>query len=575
MTGHTTTAWWRRVLASGRRLIGRLVREVNDDGALDAAASVAFWLLLSLPATLLAGLASLSLIDEDLTDELRELTNEFVDRVFTGEADELRRTVDSLFEQNNAGLFSISLVLALVTMSRGFAGLIRALDVVYDVEESRGFLRVRVAAFGMGIGTLATVALSTYLWSISESAGVPSLVRIAVALAILVVWAATVFHIGPNHHTPWRYDLPGALLAAIGWLVLSVGYGWYIELAAGGGNQAVGLVGALLLGMTWVWFVCLVLLIGGELNEILAESSRGDRREHLDDCPAAFAPPRRPLEPSGVDDALEERLRAWLGGRLEDARRRALLEDSPLMQEAHAVADLAGERHLVRRDQHRHPVGLQPANDVEHLADEFGIEGRRDLVEQHHLGVHGQRPGDGDALLLAAGELVGIRIGAGSETESGQHLQRVGACLALRDLQHLARTDGDVVGDRHVREQIEALEHHADAASDRVRVEAGLGDVDTVEQHLAVVDRFEHVDAAQERRLARPGGADQRDHVALGDVEIDAVEHGGVVERLEHIAELELQHGVACRRDGRFGTARRVRHAIVVAPVRRRCRASA
>ncbi|MGA7758770.1 MAG: YihY/virulence factor BrkB family protein [Ilumatobacteraceae bacterium] len=267
MTAHEPRrAWWRRVAGT----IREVVEEVIDDGALDSAASVAFWLLLSLPATLLAGLASLSLLGDDLVAELRDVTNEFVDRVFTGEADELRDTIDALFDQNYAGLFSVSIVIAFVTMSRGFAGLIRALDVVYDVEESRGFLRVRLAAVGLGIGTLATVALSTYLWSISESAGVSPVVRTAVALVILVVWAATVFHVGPNHHTPWRYDLPGAVLAAIGWLLVSVGYGWYIQLA-GSGNQAVGLAGALLFGMTWVWIVCLILLVGGELNEILAD----------------------------------------------------------------------------------------------------------------------------------------------------------------------------------------------------------------------------------------------------------------------------------------------------------------
>ena len=267
MTSHEPRrAWWRRVAGT----IREVVEEVIDDGALDSAASVAFWLLLSLPATLLAGLASLSLLGDDLVEELRDATNEFVDRVFTGEADELRDTIDALFDQNYAGLFSVSIVIAFVTMSRGFAGLIRALDVVYDVEESRGFLRVRLAAVGLGIGTLATVALSTYLWSISESAGVSPVVRVAVALVILVVWAATIFHVGPNHHTPWRYDLPGAVLAAIGWLLVSVGYGWYIQLA-GSGNQAVGLAGALLFGMTWVWIVCLILLVGGELNEILAD----------------------------------------------------------------------------------------------------------------------------------------------------------------------------------------------------------------------------------------------------------------------------------------------------------------
>jgi membrane protein len=259
-------ARWRRVVSTVREL----VREVLDDGALDAAASVAFWLLLSLPATLLAGLASLSRRGGGRPPGRPGVTNEFVDRVFTAEADELRRTVDSLFEQDNAGLLSVSVVVALVTMSRGFAGLIRALDVVYDVEESRGFLRLRLAAIGLGVGTLATLAVSTYLWTVAESAGVSPLVRIAVALAILVVWAATIFHVGPHHHTPWRYDLPGAVLVAVGWLAATVGYGWYIQLA-GGGNQAVGLAGALLLGMTWVWIVCLILLVGAELNEILAD----------------------------------------------------------------------------------------------------------------------------------------------------------------------------------------------------------------------------------------------------------------------------------------------------------------
>jgi membrane protein len=259
-----------------------VVREAIDDNAVDAAASVAFWLLLSLPATLLAGLATLSLLGEEATAELRRLTFEFVDRVFTSEADELRSAIDGIFDQNKAGLFSLSLLLALVTVSRGFAGLIRALDVVYDIEESRGFLRLRVASIGLGVGTIATVAASTWLWSIAADAGVALALRSTFALALLIVWAATIFHVGPNHHTPWRYDLPGAVLAAVGWLVVSLGYGWYIQLA-GGGNAVLGIAGAILLGMTWFWIVCLILLAGGELNEIIARRAGvvGDSRRIL------------------------------------------------------------------------------------------------------------------------------------------------------------------------------------------------------------------------------------------------------------------------------------------------------
>ena len=40
----------------------------------------------------------------------------------------------------------------------------------------------------------------------------------------------------------------------------------------------------------------------------------------------------------------------------------------------------------------------------EHLAGELGVERRRRLVEEHHVGLHRERPGDRDALLLTAGE---------------------------------------------------------------------------------------------------------------------------------------------------------------------------
>ena len=46
--------------------IRRLNREIQEDGAVDAAASVAFWLILSIPAAALAIIAALTLVDPDL-----------------------------------------------------------------------------------------------------------------------------------------------------------------------------------------------------------------------------------------------------------------------------------------------------------------------------------------------------------------------------------------------------------------------------------------------------------------------------------------------------------------------------
>ena len=59
------------------------------------------------------------------------------------------------------------------------------------------------------------------------------------------------------------------MFTAVGWLVVSVGFGFYVRIAVSG-NEIVGAAGTALLALTWLWIVCLVLLIGAELNEILA-----------------------------------------------------------------------------------------------------------------------------------------------------------------------------------------------------------------------------------------------------------------------------------------------------------------
>lgn len=244
-----------------------LAREIREDGLFDAAASVAFWLLLSMPAALLAVLSSVSLLGDGLTNEVRTALLEFVERTFTSEADTVAESINSLFLQPRPGVFSIAVVTAVFTLSRGFAGLIRGLDVVYDVEETRNFAHTRMLGIGLAIGTLVTVALSTAVWA--ATSGAPGLLRLAGALVVLILWAATMYHVGPNHHTPWRYDIPGALLSAVGWLAVSLGFGWYISLL-GSGNDLLGATGAVLLGLTWLWAACVVFLIGGELNELLA-----------------------------------------------------------------------------------------------------------------------------------------------------------------------------------------------------------------------------------------------------------------------------------------------------------------
>ena len=130
---------------------------------------------------------------------------------------------------------------------------------------------------------------------------------------------------------------------------------------------------------------------------------------------------------------------------------------------------------------------------------------------------------DRHPLLLAAGEPVGVLAGLLGQPDPVAAAPGPAPRPRPRELAvHQPRRQRDVVQHGHVREQVVRLEDHADPAAHAVGVDPRVGDVLAVEPDRAVVDRLQQVDAAQQRRLARAGRADQRDHLVLGDVEVDA-----------------------------------------------------
>src|SRR6478735_3102825 len=105
------------------------------------------------------------------------------------------------------------------------------------------------------------------------------------------------------------------------------------------------------------------------------------------------------------EDLAEEVLGARALRRGEELLGRGDLDDLAVGHEDHPVGRLAREAHLVGDDDHRHALLGEAHHDVEHLVDHLGVEGRGRLVEEHHLGTHGERARDGHALLLTARQL--------------------------------------------------------------------------------------------------------------------------------------------------------------------------
>ncbi len=260
----------------------------------DLAASVTFWLLVSLPATVLALLAILGPIDRlfgmvfpmersgvelEFQSRIQLEVSEFIGQVLTDEGGEIQATITALFSDTNAGLSLISAAFALWSISRGFAGLIRALEDIYNIaaDERRPWYVTRVVAVVLGVGSvlipLPLIVLDQFVWGRLASNTLFDSLRIITLVVVLILWASIVYHFGPAMRSRWLHDLPGALVAAVMWLLLTIGFSRYVDLtlAAEGPTEVRAAVGIFLLAITWIWLAAQVLLIGGAVNQIFGD----------------------------------------------------------------------------------------------------------------------------------------------------------------------------------------------------------------------------------------------------------------------------------------------------------------
>lgn len=272
-----------------RSLVRDVAHEWKHDRVPDLAAEVAFYAILSLLPTLLAVAALLgqlgSIFGQELATDVQDEVVTFLRTILTAEADETITAVTELFTEKRTGLLTFSVLTALWAVSRAFAAVIRALDVVYDLDDLRSWLRIRLLALGLAVGSIVagavmlTVIVIGPLFGTGEQIAAEvglgdqfavawNVFRLPVAFVLLVVWAATVFHIAPDHHTPWRADLPGAVVTGVLWVLFSAGLRLYVEVAEQG-NAVFGALGGVLIVLLWFWLLSLAVMIGGEVNQVL------------------------------------------------------------------------------------------------------------------------------------------------------------------------------------------------------------------------------------------------------------------------------------------------------------------
>lgn len=265
-------------------LTWRTVREIRHDGVLGMAAEAAFWALLSLPPLALALLGAVGYVGEafgpDAIAEIRAAVVGAAGQVLTpavmGEV--VEPLVDTMLAGGRADVMSAGFVISLWSGSAAMYRYIRLITVAYDLEGLRRVWLTRLLAFALNLGALAVgiVLLPVLVLGpdavvhLAPGAVTPAatvLVRAAYwpAVAVLSVCAlATLYHLSVPVRTPWRRDLPGAVLAMALWVGGSLALRTYLTSSLR--NTDYGPLTGPIAALLFLYVAALAILIGAELN---------------------------------------------------------------------------------------------------------------------------------------------------------------------------------------------------------------------------------------------------------------------------------------------------------------------
>ena len=175
--------------------------------------------------------------------------------------------------------------------------------------------------------------------------------------------------------------------------------------------------------------------------------------------------------------------------------------------------------------------GKHPDNGL-HFADHARVESTGGLVKQDDVRIHGQRPGDGNTLLLSAGEIVGVVEGLGAETDRMEQGHGLFVGLLAGAPQQGDLRIHDVFDDGEVTEEVEALEHHAHLLPNLVEVAFSIVDDLPVDDDLAGCGRLKHVDASQKSGLSCSGRSDDGNDISFVDDDVDIFQWSDILKFL-------------------------------------------
>jgi len=195
--------------------------------------------------------------------------------------------LDYIKELASAGtsVISVSIIATLWTASKAINALMRALNIVYEVRESRGYFTIRFLGMFYTILFALAIVLALVLPSMGRDF-FDLLIRYVkipqgfIDMFTSLRWTGVLLFLGfvigtthvilPNTKISVKTALPGTIFSLLGWIILSFGFSYFVQ-NFGRFTIVYGSLTAVIVLMIWMYMSSIILMFGGEINHYLLE----------------------------------------------------------------------------------------------------------------------------------------------------------------------------------------------------------------------------------------------------------------------------------------------------------------
>lgn len=260
--------------------IRKITKKIAGDHMSAYAAQSAFFMMLSLVPILLL-LMTLVRYTPITQANIIEVAYEIFPKTVSST---IISIINEVYSQTGT-VISVSIFVAIWSAGKGVMAMSNGLNTIFGIQETRNYFVVRIRAGIHMILFLFAIILSLVLLGFGNSISffvnqhVPVLkyifdfiieIRTVVMILVLALFSTCIYQFLPNKRGKLKGQLPGAVFTAFGWTFASFLFSVYLDIFKGFSNMY-GSLTTIVIIMLWLYFCMYVMLLGGEINDMLEE----------------------------------------------------------------------------------------------------------------------------------------------------------------------------------------------------------------------------------------------------------------------------------------------------------------